>query len=380
MSLKKLPDYRKKRYRMMYIALISLILLAVAATAYMNQPKFGRSPQGERLERMKKSPHYRDGMFHNQHSTVQITSGKGKVRTMFDFLFEKRERNRPDFVLPAIKTNLKELNPEEDLVVWFGHSSYYIQSGGKRLLVDPVFEDASPVSFFNKPFPGTDIYKADDMPDIDYLIITHDHWDHLDYKTVTLLRDRVSRVICPLGVGEHLEYWDFKKDQLVELDWQEEAILDTGFTVYCLPSRHFSGRTFKSNQTLWASFLLKTPTQYLYFSGDGGYDSRFAEIARRFPDIDVAILENGQYDKDWRYIHLMPEDLEKAIQELHPKKVFTGHNGKYALARHPWDEPLNNIAAAAEKDSFNLFMPVIGEIVRTNSELKKAAETWWEHK
>ena len=360
----------------MYIVIVILIAIIVAITSYMNHPKFGRLPQGERLERIKKSPNYRDGAFQNLHTTPQLTSDKSRIRTMIDFLFEKRERNRPEEALPAIKSDLKSLKAGENLLVWFGHSSYLLQDGDKRILIDPVFEDASPVSFFNKSFKGTDIFKAEDMPDIDYLVITHDHWDHLDYATVTKLKNRVGKVICPLGVGEHFERWGFNKNSLIEMDWNEQASLVDGYTIYCLPTRHFSGRTFKSNQTLWASFMIKTPSQTIYIGGDGGYDTHYAEINKRFPHIDLALLENGQYNKDWRYIHLLPEDLKKAIKDLKPLKVFAGHNSKYTLAKHPWDEPLKNAYTLVEKDSVNLLMPIIGEIVHLNDTIQPIKK-WW---
>ena len=183
-----------------FLAVAALLVAAIAL--FMNRPEFGRAPRGERLERIWRSPNYRDGAFRNRHATPQLTSGKGWWATMYDFLFERKERNRPDHALPAVKTDLKALDPKENLLVWFGHSSYLIQADGLRILVDPVFETASPVPFFNRPFEGTDLYKPEDMPGIDLLVITHDHWDHLDYGTVTKLRDRTGRVVCPLGVGE----------------------------------------------------------------------------------------------------------------------------------------------------------------------------------
>ena len=124
-------------------------------------------------------------------------------------------------------------------MVWFGHSSYFIQVDGKCILVDPVFCVASLVSFVNKPFKGADAYKPADMPEIDYLVISHDHWDHLDYETVMQLKNRVGKVVCPLGVGEHFEYWGFDKSSLVELDWFEDTVLDKGFLLHCLPARPF---------------------------------------------------------------------------------------------------------------------------------------------
>lgn len=179
-----------------FLAVAALLVAAIAL--FMNRPEFGRAPRGERLERIWRSPNYRDGAFRNRHATPQLTSGKGWWATMYDFLFERKERNRPDHALPAVKTDLKALDPKENLLVWFGHSSYLIQADGLRILVDPVFETASPLPFFNRPFEGTDLYKPEDMPGIDLLVITHDHWDHLDYGTVTKLRDRTGRVVCPL--------------------------------------------------------------------------------------------------------------------------------------------------------------------------------------
>lgn len=360
----------------MYSVLLFILLIAAAVAVFMNSPKFGRSPRGERLERIKKSPHYRNGQFHNIHATRQITSGKSRAGTMLEFLFGKKERNRPGHPLPVIKTDLKNLDKNENLLIWFGHSSYLIQAEGKRILVDPVFMSASPVGFFNKPFKGTAVYNPEDIPDIDYLIITHDHWDHLDYGTVKQLKGRTGKVICPLGVGEHLEYWGFKKEQLVELDWNEEAPLGEEFRIYCLPARHFSGRNFISNRTLWASFLLQTPARKIFIAGDGGYDTHFMEIARRFPEIDLAILENGQYNTDWKYIHLMPQMLPRVIRELNPRKVLTVHHAKYALARHPWDEPLNNACRIARNDTVNLIMPQIGETVSLDTE-RYEINKWW---
>lgn len=360
----------------MWIILSVTILVILAGVIFINQPKFGRTPQGERMERIRESPNYRDGKFQNRSKTQQITSDKGFVGSMFDFLFRTNPSLRPRADIPVVKTDLRALGPKEDFLVWFGHSSYLIQTGGKRILADPVFSEASPVSFVNKPFKGTDVYKPEDLPEIDYLVISHDHWDHLDYKTVVALKERTGKVICPLGVGEHFEYWGFAKEQIIELDWKEEAALGDGFTVYCLPARHFSGRGLSPNQSLWASYVIKTPSQTIYMGGDSGYDTHFKEIGKQF-EIDLAILENGQYDKDWKYIHLLPEDLVRAIQDLNPKRAFTVHNSKYALGKHSWKEPLAKISEAAKKNSIHLMTPRIGEVVNLQDSTQ-IFSNWWE--
>lgn len=355
---------KKTKWRMITGIVIGIIVvLGVVGIVFINQPSFGRLPQGERLERIKRSPQYRDGAFQNQRPTETVTAEGGRLKAMWTFLFSKPERLYPDKPVRAIKTDLKALPKDSDWMVWFGHSSYLLQLSGKRVLVDPVFCMASPVSFVNKPFKGTDIYKPEDMPEIDYLVISHDHWDHLDYQTVVQLKDRVRKVVCPLGVGEHFERWGYDKDNIVELDWQEDALLDEGFTVHCLPARHFSGRGLTPNQTLWASFLIDTPSRKVYMGGDSGYDTHFEEIGRQHPDIDLAILENGQYNKDWQHIHLMPASLGEAARDLKTKRLVTVHHSKYALARHPWDEPLKNETEAAVRNSLDLIVPEIGQVV-----------------
>jgi len=358
---------KKKKSRMVWIILSVLAVLMVSVIVFLNQPKFGRLPRGERLERIKNSPNYRDGKFQNLSKTQQITSDKGFLGTMSDFLFQDRTLLSPKTDVPVVVNDLWKLDRSKDVMIWFGHSSYLIQVDGKRILVDPVFVEAAPVGFVNKPFPGTDKYKPEDIPEVDYLIISHDHWDHLDYKTVMQLKDRIGKVVCGLGVGEHFEYWGFDKDRIVELDWNEEASLDE-FTIYCLPARHFSGRGLSPNQTLWASYMVVAPSQTIYIGGDGGYDTHFTEIAKRFPKIDLAILENGQYNEDWRYIHILPEQLPQVAKDLNANRFFTVHHSKYALARHPWQEPVEKIVEAARKDSLPLVVASIGEVVELKSD------------
>lgn len=358
--------------------LLSIIILVVVATAiFVNQRNFGKAPSGERLERIKKSPNYREGAFQNQSITPNFSSDRNMAGVMYDFLFKKIKDLRPGKDIPAIKTDLKQLNPAEDILVWMGHSALYMQISGKKFLVDPVLVSASPLSAFNKAFNGTSIYNPEDLPDADVLILTHDHWDHLDYKTMLNLKNRVGRVICPLGVGEHLEYWGFDKNKITELDWNEHTNVNGGFIITALPARHFSGRGLKRNQSLWASYMLQSPSGNIYLGGDSGYDTHFADIKNRFGTIDLAILENGQYNNDWKYIHLVPEDLVKAVKDLQPRRLFTVHNSRYALAMHAWYEPLENISKAAEKDSIHLMTPMIGEPVV----LKDSAQTfkkWWQ--
>ncbi|RYY08999.1 MAG: MBL fold metallo-hydrolase, partial [Chitinophagaceae bacterium] len=243
------------------VVLLSIILLfVVVAFFYMRQDKFGQLAEGKRLERIKKSPNYRDGKFQNVHHTPQITEGYGYTEVMYEFLFRHNKRRKPVDKIPSMKTDILGLRPDQDVLVWFGHSSYYIQLNGKRILADPVFSgDASPVPGTNKAFAGTDRYTTDDLPPVDYIFISHDHYDHVDYTTLLRLISTTGKIFCGLGVGAHLESWGFSPEQIVESDWNEEIRPDSNFTVYTTPARHFSGRGLSANQSLWLSYVLVAP-------------------------------------------------------------------------------------------------------------------------
>lgn len=239
--------------------------------------------------------------------------------------------------------------------------------------MDPVFCKASPVSFINKPFAGTDVYSPEDMPEIDLLIITHDHWDHLDYETVTALQEKVAKVVCPLGIGEDFEYWGYDSDKLIELDWSEHTILDN-IDVHCLPARHFSGRGLASNKTLWASYMIESSSTTIFIGGDGGYGPHFKEIGESFTNIDWAILENGQYNNDWKYIHTMPSQLEQVAKDLKAENVVTVHHSKYALSNHPWNEPIKTAEALKGKGLTNVAIPKIGEVLQLKGSTQNKQE------
>lgn len=235
--------------------------------------------------------------------------------------------------------------------------------GGKRMLVDPVLTSEFPVSLMMmKPFPGSDIYSPADIPPIDILIITHDHYDHLDYGTIRDIKERVGLVICPLGVGEHLEYWGVDKNKIMELDWHQTAAVDP-MKIECLPARHFSGRLFKRRNTLWASFTITlSDGMTVYIGGDSGYGKHYQQIAQRYPTVNYAILEDGQYNEDWRYIHTLPAQQDSVIHDLGAKNVLPVHNSKFALARHSWYEPIDKIRETATADtSFHLIDAIIGQ-------------------
>ena len=362
----------------MSIILYLFVLIFIAAVAFLKQAKFGKLPSGKRLEKIKQSVNYKNGSFQNLSHTPALSEGVGFFTVLKEFLFNKNKRVKPVDTIPSIKTDLLNLDPAKDILVWFGHSSYFMQIDKKRILVDPVFSSAaSPVSFNIKAFKGTDIYTADDIPEIDFLFISHDHWDHLDYKTVLQLKPKIKKIICAPGVGAHLEFWGFDKNNIIEKDWNETIDLGEGFVVNTAPGRHFSGRGFARNKSLWTSFILKTPTLKIFIGGDSGYDTHFAEIGKKSGPFDLAILENGQYNKNWKYIHMQPAEVLQAAKDLRAKRLFPVHNSKFALALHSWDEPLIKITELNGEANLILTTPMIGEPVNLKDNSQKFSK-WWE--
>jgi L-ascorbate metabolism protein UlaG (beta-lactamase superfamily) len=358
----------------MFFIIITL-LLALALWLFLKQPVFGAQPEGERLKRLSRSPHYINGQFQNIEFTPQLTEGGTYAGILFDFLFRRSQSRAPRF-LKTHKTDLLSLDPMKDVLVWFGHSSYFLQLDGKKFLIDPVLSgNASPVSFTTKSFKGSDIYSVEELPEIDYLLLTHDHYDHLDHLTIVELRTKVGRVITGLGVGAHLEEWGYDPAIISEKDWNESVDLANGFQLNTTTARHFSGRQFKRNNTLWLSFVLTTPHYKIFIGGDSGYGEHFKKIGDLYGPFDLAILENGQYNKHWKHIHLMPEEVIKAAMDLKAKNILPVHWSKFALALHDWDEPITRVTAEAEKNQVSLLTPMIGEAVDLGKMDSKVP--WW---
>ncbi|KGO83190.1 beta-lactamase [Flavobacterium beibuense F44-8] len=356
--------------------LIVIALLVIAIAIFMQQPQFGKQPEGARLERIKQSPNYRGGKFQNLSHTPDLAEGTSYYTVFKEFFFGKEERNKPKDSIPTKKEDLLQLDPEENILVWFGHSSYFMQADGKTILVDPVFSGSvSPISFTNKAYPGSDAYTVEDLPEIDILFISHDHWDHLDYETVLKLKPKVKKVITGLGTAQHLEYWGYDTTIIEEKDWGDHVDLGDGFTVDVTPARHFSGRSFTRNKALWVSFVFKTPSMKLFLGGDSGYDYFFKEIGDKYGPFDLAILECGQYNEYWKYIHMMPEQVAQAATDLKAQRLMPVHWSKFSLALHAWDESIKTVTEAAAEKDLPLLTPMIGEKVNIIGEPVK--EEWW---
>ncbi|RAL55820.1 MBL fold metallo-hydrolase, partial [Candidatus Gracilibacteria bacterium GN02-872] len=244
-------------------------------------------------------------------------------------------------------------------------------------LIDPVFSNrASPVPGFNKPFAGTNIYKAEEMPEIDFLIITHDHYDHLDYETILKLKPKIKKVFTPLGVGGHFERWGYDMAIVSEKDWGEEEIIGENSKITFTTSRHFSGRSFNRNNTLWGSYVLEINGKKIFIGGDSGYGKHFKEIGEKYGPFDFAFLENGQYNESWPEHHSMPEQVVQEAKELNTKNMIPVHSGKFRLSNHKWYEPLEKISELSKTESYNLLTPMIGEKVDLDAKEFKF-EKWW---
>ncbi len=321
-----------------------------------------RMPKWKRLKTIEKSKNYKNDMFQNINITKTFSPKSSYISLIKKYINLPKE-STPAEVPVYQKANLKNTVSDKPTIIWFGHSSYIIYIQWKVILVDPVFsKNASPVSFIAKSFDWTNIYTVDDLPYIDILLITHDHYDHLDYETIKKIKSKVEIVVTGLWVGEHFEYWWYKADKIIELDrWNSIDIWN--FCITSTPARHFSGRNLKRNTSLWSSFVLKTLDYQIYIWWDSGYDSHFKEIWNKFWSFDIAILECWQYNNMRSNIHMMPEEVVQAWIDLNAKLILPVHRGKFNLSMHPRNEPIKRFVSQANKLWVSYTTPMISESI-----------------
>lgn len=282
----------------------------------------------------------------------------------------------PSHALPSVKTDLRSFDSDQPSIIWFGHSSYLIICKGIKILVDPVFSNyASPVPGFVKAFKGSNVYTADDMPDIDYLVITHNHYDHLDRKTLRSLLPRVKHVYTSIGAGKYLPETSTAAG-ITEMDWWEKEVLQRGISLMATPARHFSGRGLIQNESLWSSFVLELFDHRIYIGGDSGYGPHFKMIGEKTGGFDIVLLECGQYNLAWHDIHLLPEETVQVATELKAKMLMPVHWAKFALANHPWNEPAQRVSEKAKESGVPLVIPMIGQPVTLGEKFN--GEIWWD--
>ena len=334
---------------------------------------FWADPSWDRLDRIQQSPNYHDGQFWNLTETPMMTPDENGENdtSILSRLKWNTGRRYPSQEIPSIKIDLKSLPKNQNTLVRLWHSAYFMILDWKTYLVDPTLVSGSPLWFVNKPFPWTSVYQPEDIPEIDYLIITHDHYDHLDYFTMKEIKDKIWKVITSLWVWAHFERWGFRADDIIEMDRYDESDFDDDIKITCLPARHYSWR-LKQNKTLRSSFMLETPTKTIYIWWDSWYDKFFKEIWEKRSNIDLAVIENGQYDMQRKYIHMLPDDVVHTIKDLNAKKVLTVHNSKYAMANHDWDEPMIALDEKLHEEWINSWITsVIGEIVELDNDNQK---------
>jgi L-ascorbate metabolism protein UlaG (beta-lactamase superfamily) len=355
------------------VSLALVLGLGISACAYV-APTLGQLPETGQLAG---APQYRDGAFRNEAELPPRPGGVGAILRMVRGRFEARDRPAPAAALPSVKTDLSALPRAQDIVVWLGHSSYFVQIGGKRLLIDPVLSTyAAPLPWMVKAFEGTSPYTVEDLPAVDVVLITHDHYDHLDYATMKGLAPKTGLVIAGTGNGAHLRHWGYTDGKIREMNWHSSVELAPGLRVHVLPAQHYSGRFMQRNQSLWASYAIETPGRRLYFSGDTGFGPHFADIGKRFGRFDFVALDAGQYNAKWADIHMTPEEAARAAEILGTSTLLSGHAGRFSLARHAWDEPFERALEASRGKNYRLLTPRIGEPVHLDDP-RQAFTHWW---
>ncbi|NUU61818.1 MBL fold metallo-hydrolase [Paenibacillus agri] len=358
---------------------IILFALALVIFLIMNYyPPLGGKSSADSQQRIHESANFVDGKFRNQIPTSMDYSLKDTAGALYDTI-KGNPDGRPKVNLPTVRFDAKAFSESpEDQVIWFGHSTLLLKTSGVKMLLDPVFSKyASPVSFAGPKRYSYDLpAQIEELPDIDVVLISHDHYDHLDYASIRKLKGKVKQFIVPLGVAGHLTKWGVDPDKIQELDWWEEASYQ-GLTIVSTPARHFSGRGTRSGSTLWSSWVIQGKQSNVYFSGDSGYAPHFKEIGDKYGPFDLAFIETGQYDVKWANIHMVPEESVQASLDVQSKVMVPIHWGGFTLALHSWTDPIERAKAAADERGVALATPKIGETVIIGSNVYPSS-SWWE--
>jgi len=336
---------------------------------------FAFAGEDQLLDTGRIQPIFQDGKYINPFP-IDSSKIQQRSRSIFRFLFRpKAENSKPATLLPTKYADVNNALPKEQnglYVTWLGHSSLIVQIDGVRILIDPVFEnEVSPVPLLRsvRRFQKDAPVSADELPFIDAVFISHDHYDHLNAKTIIELASKVGYFLVPIGVGAYLKMWGVSSEKIQEYTWWQEGKLQgkSGQTLRfaCTPARHRSGRSlYGGNTSLWASWVLIGHTHRLFYSGDTGNGVYFKQIGHRFGPFDVTLIENGQYNVRWSHNHLFPEDGIQAHLDLRGKYMIPVHWGSFDLSPHNWREPIERATSAAKEQGVNLLTPQIGETVK----------------
>ncbi|MBQ8678304.1 MAG: MBL fold metallo-hydrolase [Treponema sp.] len=369
-----------------FLAIIGIVIVGVIAVVSLFaivflkawKPFGGKASKADRKNYAERAANFDGKKFHNEEDFSAVMD---KNAAPDPLTFSKRQP-RPDFEFPTkmpdyLSDPENRLPLEEFRVTWFGHSSLLLQMHGMNILIDPVFSEMiSPVSWVgSKRFSHPPVSVAQ-LPEIDILILSHDHYDHLDYDVICEIDPKVKQYIVPLGVENHLKRWKVKAEKITNMAWWEETEIN-GLTIACTPSQHFSGRKLVDNMTtLWCSWVLKDDYHKIFENGDSGFAPHFEKIHEKYGDFDFALMECGQYDVQWPKVHMFPEQSAHAAKVLGAKVVQPIHWGAIVLSRHGWDDPVERFLLAAEKENLTVITPYIGQTARLETP-SLFMERWW---
>ncbi len=363
-----------KKYKTQTLA---LLLSGIIMTSCANYPNSSEQD----LTRIQTSSQFSDGKFRNEQKT-QVFEWSKTWAMAKDYFFNKSEKSVPK-VAPAIQqlsNDAFNLNNKEALnFARLGHSTLLIQLSGKYFLTDPVFsERVSPLQWIGpKRFHPVPM-DIDSIKEIEAVIISHNHYDHLDEGSIKQLKERVNHFIVPLGVGDKLIAWGVDENKITQLDWWENVKLDD-VEIVSTPAQHFSGRGITdTDETLWSSWVIRNPQHSLYFSGDTGYFPGFKDIGEKYGPFDYAFMECGAYNELWRDIHMMPEDSLQAFKDVKGKVMVPIHNGTFDLSTHAWFDPMEQITILAKENNVTLLLPQIGQLVNQDTMILNSE--WWNTK
>ncbi|WP_422387412.1 MBL fold metallo-hydrolase [Alkalicoccus halolimnae] len=340
-------------------------------------PAFGGKPSKEQRKWFSTLDNYENGKFVYRPPAERKSAAEPSPAITAS---HAKGKTSPSGRLPVRKIDWDKINSKEDSLVWLGHSTFMLTIDNKKMLFDPMFGPAaSPVTFLGpKRYSENIMGIMDEMPAMDAVFLTHDHYDHLDYPSITQLKNRVDHFFVPCGVSSHLIRWGVAAEKITELNWWVEAEFQ-GLTIALTPSRHFSGRgVLNRNTTLWGGWVILGKQTRFYNSGDGGYGGHFKEIGDKYGPFDITIIEGGQYNKHWAWAHMFPEQAVQAHIDIKGRTMLLAHWGAFTLSRHGWSEPIERALKEAEEKNIHLIAPRIGETVQMNGRLTAPASPWWE--
>lgn len=338
--------------------------------------QFGAKPSKSHVESYSKSEYWNGSIFENLEETKMEFSLANMPKFLHKQFCEKKGREPQPLAIIPFDNNLFDASNQAMQAIWYGHSAIFMRMNGKNILIDPMFgSDAAPIAPFKvKRFSENTLNLIDDFPLIDLVVISHDHYDHLDYDSILKLKTKAKQFYVALGVKRHLVAWGIEANSITEFDWWDEAIFEN-IKITFTPTRHFSGRGLTDKaKSLWGGWAFKTDLENIWFSGDSGYGKHFIEIGERLGPFDLAFMECGQYNENWHQIHMYPEESVQAAIEVKVQNMIPVHWAGFALAQHSWKEPVERFTQKAKAEKQNCITPKLGELFSA-----KTAEStkWW---